>query len=687
MTAELGPLRTIAIESGDVDLFPEPVLQLYDQGRRKDALYTLKQVIQLERDPTRRALQTRYAGELALWAIPMKGPPGLFTLNGFGVRLYAGPTRPDGLRLGIRWLTALYVPIVPIGAYLVTSTSDGWWFHGEIPLPRWSWFVPGTWALLTAAVVLPTAWHARTHADLVAYNGFDVPIEVAVGADRVTLAPLGHHLFSNLRAEELAVAAFAPDGRVFDSEVVDLAHHAGELAVYNVAGRGIVALETVRYSRTGDSEPPEGGLLPPLAVQYLEEPEHVFEEPPESRKLSSSTPYVDERVLRGVPLSDTLVGSYDLLIGQDEPVRALALLDAELALHPDDIGVLRLGATHRERFRPEETGAWLQELRDARPDDVDVHRLYQAYAPVSHDALVAEYDAMLAAAPDSVMARTLAGHARHDTAEAVGWYTDALARDPEYRPALRALADWRARAGEYAAADELYARLQADADASDDWSTERMRLAWSLGRDPVSPEGGRSLHGGDMLRVARAPTEVDRILVEVLARDPTLADAQAQWLESELRLVAGDLARTRTLVQGAPRADVELRFALSDGATDEDRREALEKLPAPEALPIYLRTLGWALVNRIDPASQEFWDASLVGTGPGTVFPAILADPAGMRDPARLEAMMLHRVSLEERGAVYAAMAVLVPDGRAGAEYRRLAGRFGMPWESPWFRR
>jgi len=78
---------------------------------------------------------------------PLTSAPTLFSLNGFGARLYGARDRADdGSYIATRYVTALFVPILPLDAFRVWDGGDGsYTFAGKVPLPRtarlWQWLV------------------------------------------------------------------------------------------------------------------------------------------------------------------------------------------------------------------------------------------------------------------------------------------------------------------------------------------------------------------------------------------------------------------------------------------------------------------------------------------------------------------------------------------------------------------
>lgn len=92
------------------------------------------------------------AGDLAEAPAPIDKAPSLFSLNGFGLRFYGRrDPRPDGTYIGTRYLTLLFLPVMPIDSWLVRDGHpSGWLFMGKDvlgPVARW-------WRRLTLAAVV-----------------------------------------------------------------------------------------------------------------------------------------------------------------------------------------------------------------------------------------------------------------------------------------------------------------------------------------------------------------------------------------------------------------------------------------------------------------------------------------------------------------------------------------------------
>jgi hypothetical protein len=101
-------------------------------GRWGQAERLARQAIKRTREPllveaARRAFETPR---------PVDRAPALFTLNGCGVTLYGHrDDRPDGSYVATYFITLLFVPLVPLGAYRVVSDGGtGYYFLGKVPL-------------------------------------------------------------------------------------------------------------------------------------------------------------------------------------------------------------------------------------------------------------------------------------------------------------------------------------------------------------------------------------------------------------------------------------------------------------------------------------------------------------------------------------------------------------------------
>jgi hypothetical protein len=67
---------------------------------------------------------------------PINDAPNLFSLNGFGLRFFGGyDEEPDGSKNRVRFVTALFVPVIPVDAYRLRENGDGsYQLYGKVKL-------------------------------------------------------------------------------------------------------------------------------------------------------------------------------------------------------------------------------------------------------------------------------------------------------------------------------------------------------------------------------------------------------------------------------------------------------------------------------------------------------------------------------------------------------------------------
>ena len=184
---EESALAGLAREHNDPDLFPKEVVRLYEMGKAIKARKVLSKAIKREGNPHRKALQKEFVDQLRLWAEPLESTPTMYTLNGVGTSLYGRyQESSEGWFIATLWFVVIFIPIWPLRGYLVADAEGGGWqFAAKTPLSPKS----RGWRSIIASVVLAGfaaaafgAYESSTKADVLAYNGYDVPMTVQVAS-------------------------------------------------------------------------------------------------------------------------------------------------------------------------------------------------------------------------------------------------------------------------------------------------------------------------------------------------------------------------------------------------------------------------------------------------------------------------------------------------------------------------
>ena len=96
------------------------------------------------------------------FGVPLSGPPVLGrTVYGSGLRLYgAAEMEKDGGHIATRYVTVLFVPLLPLASYLVRTEQRMIRFIARVPLAWWQACWNGLVVLALVLVVLLGAWGA-----------------------------------------------------------------------------------------------------------------------------------------------------------------------------------------------------------------------------------------------------------------------------------------------------------------------------------------------------------------------------------------------------------------------------------------------------------------------------------------------------------------------------------------------
>jgi hypothetical protein len=378
---------------------------------------------------------------------PLTGAPAMFTLNGFGTRLYGNSEYDvrDGTYVATLFAVALFLPVFPIGAYLVRDGSGGafrrsWGFLAKVPLSTVAYLWQRTVALgllLLLAVGIAKALYGYGHGSLHVANGLDRAVRVELGTVAAVDVPAGG------TAEIGAPVGSHPIRVLEGTREIERASievpRTGPALVWNVLGAAPVYFDKVLYVASGQGADASSGnepevycgtsLVPRAHVDYLlTEPPKQLSGPEQSKSL--------ERSHLGVAPGgwQTCAG---WLAGRGQTAKATQL--AMRVLSADHATAAEIPAALEGLLRTAPLAEAESFAKDvlSRDDSIDAHRIYQSILLGNglRARAQAEYDARLAARPNdgdaeylSLRVRTIAEERRAIDA--------ALARHPNH-PYLR----------------------------------------------------------------------------------------------------------------------------------------------------------------------------------------------------------------------------------------------------------
>ncbi len=675
---ELNVLQAIMVEEDDLDLFPDRVVTLHEQGKGLTAHATLRRHAGSVRDKQRRERLQHYLSILRLWAVSVSKPPNLFTFNGIGTRLY-GNAQPgdDGTRISTVWFTVFWVPVFPNGSYVVEPAEEGsWYFHGRTPHPPWVRIPTRLWAAAVALLLGFAAFQAfdgAMNADVVMYNGFASPVEVRTGDQTWAIDP-GDHVEVRLPAETTVMTAGFVDEPPFETVTLGLSEATWRDTVYNVGGRRILVLEHWSW---GPEEPDEDELLYG-SVNVVDPVEYVFEAPPEQRSVQegdtlfstalaaipeqSATSLLTHLLSNAGPESATAYARSAVLDGVTEPMVTSMAMSAE---------------TDETRTPRDVCAEWL----GRHSDSVELHRFCQDVRQDEIEAVGAEYETLAEGSADSAMLAYLAGRvAPGDRGRR--WLEESLKRDPDYARAHLAIAyDALTRTGDLTQCEE-HARRAIELDPGlapqgTDLLARALKLQ-DLAAHVVAerlPELDDSVFTlQDMLRLAADPSTLGAEWSRLETATASMGDSRDPRIASlfgSVALVAGDLGRLRSA--NANGAGLELELALSEGATPEDQAWTPDEnrwFGGADAVLAYLL------------AERQQRDPTAVLGGIAEAYPELAAFLQAEPSPSVAE--VAERL-LEVDPALHGATYFLYYQRTGNPEFARRAKRWALPQELPHF--
>jgi hypothetical protein len=385
-------------------------------------------------------------GNRRLFLEPLAGrAPVMSTINGIGTTIYGREEQgDDGAYVTTLFFVFFFVPIIPIGAYLVADAGGrSYRFYGKAPLGSVS-YLWGLSLLLAASCaalfgMASTLW-ASQHATVYVFDGLPVPVVATIGGQTVQIAPDSHAaIVVGSGTQQVAITTL--DGRPVEAGSIEA--RAGEdVLAWNVLGAAPLYLEQVVY---GSSlyQPPTGPD-PELACGRTDihwgSVDYAFREPPSSIQMQSQ--YGTETHSH----ADVAPGGFRLcaalLASRRQYAEAVSLLTHVASAMPptDTMAVLELADyVLRVGGQYEDTLPMLTSARMAMPNDVTVHRAYQdaMVAIGRRDEVRSEYEARATADPTSGDAAYLAVRLETHPGE-LDTYASLVQRFPDHGLLLRA---------------------------------------------------------------------------------------------------------------------------------------------------------------------------------------------------------------------------------------------------------
>ncbi|HTJ81216.1 MAG TPA: hypothetical protein VL400_05810 [Polyangiaceae bacterium] len=385
-------------------------------GRMHEAYRLLVDIADKSTDPDQRAALEELLSSRRLFLEP-GSPPGMGSFNGVGVKLYGADEQDprDGTFIATLYLIVAFVPIFPLGEYLVRQVDQNffrgsWQFFGKAPLSRthrkWRRIVPVVAAGIVALVAVVSgvkSYVAHQRAPLYATNDLDVAVQIAIGPITTTVPPHDARPLGDIpKGSHHVDVSRASDHRPIESYDVDVAGGEGACVV-NVLGASVVYYAEIEYS--ANPGPGKFEAHPGERFVSFAEVDYPFSKAPEQLETDQSS--VTKREI-GVVEKAGWKGTVRYLEREDHAAyEALALALGEAEPEEGDALDEALEALQN----PEAQLAWLDRVRAQSPGVLDLERARQGVLVAlgrRNDAF-AEYEARWRAAPDDAHAALLYG--------------------------------------------------------------------------------------------------------------------------------------------------------------------------------------------------------------------------------------------------------------------------------------
>jgi len=500
-----------------------------------------------------------------LFAKPVKGGgPWLSRINGFGATfLGKSELDPDGTHVTTHALVIFFVvPLLPLGAYLVRKESSeilrsSWSIFARVPLGPVSWVWRRLVALGAAAGVLlvaAAAVHSARYGDVRVLNPFDVPVSVTVG-ERADTVPAASDVVVGLPVGKHRARAVTAGGIEVDALDLDVTSGKRVLA-WNLGGAMPVLLLDIVYSsalasvakssRDGskpadDPEPPPRAIYCGQRLIQLLSVDYAFRPPDEKLGVKGGSGRVVKTYLgyeKGAKDNPRRCFSYLMQKGRE--AEAAGFLETAARIARWDPEISRAAVHARLASSAAQALRLAKEARDARPNEIELHRTYQIAAERAGagSELVEEYRKRAEAEPGSADGQYLYARLLHGT-RGRALVDELTARFPDHVYLLRSSFYLHFRAGDWRGAHAAWAKLRAkSAEAAAELADEEIRALVGIGKyaEAIKLAGATFNQGPVWMRTTMAYGFARAVLVAGVSP----ADALIVRVEADSHLRPGE---------------------------------------------------------------------------------------------------------------------------------------------------
>lgn len=200
--------------------------------------------------------------------------------------------------------------------------------------------------------------------------------------------------------------------------------------VVNVGGASPLYFETLHYAE--NPREPETRLAVGENAFSAPHVDYLFEPAPDTIRVEGKSAEITKQRLSLAPEAPEALFRYTLAVGSREA--ALRYAESRLLIDPHDATLLTAYAQAvMENNEQERAKTALKPLREQRPILVNVHRYYQELHPTTaeREALINEYDQLLAKDPNDAALLYLRGRLTPSRATADDFYQRSIAADPQ----------------------------------------------------------------------------------------------------------------------------------------------------------------------------------------------------------------------------------------------------------------